>query len=349
MTGRERELAAIRHEVPDRIPVDVIVNETLPALAGHLGIPEDQVDIRLGRDGRILWPEYLGELPLRADGRPISPWGTVTDGQSYDTERPYPLAPDATVREIEDYAWPDPARFDYAGTAATARMLGRDFAVRGPGWTPLFCRACDLIGMENALVAMAVEPVRFDALLDNIFVRSMEVFRRLLDACGDAMPIFTMGDDFATQRGMLMSPELWRKFLKPRYAGIFAMAKAKGKHVWFHSCGDVTAVLGDFVDIGVDVWETVQLHTLPMTPRELKREYGRHLTFFGGINTQRLPFATPEQIRAEVADVIRALGEGGGFICGPDHHTKPDVPPQNSVALFDAATSFRAAGYTAAG
>ena len=98
----------------------------------------------------------------------------------------------------------------------------------------------------------------------------------------------------------------------------------------------------------MDVWETVQLHTLPMDARALKREYGRHLAFFGGVSTQRLPFATPVEVRAEVNHCIDALGEGGGYICGPDHHIKPDVPPANTVALFDAVRAYRRDGWTAA-
>jgi len=124
------------------------------------------------------------------------------------------------------------------------------------------------------------------------------------------------------------------------------MAKRMGKYVWFHSCGDITPVLGDLIDIGMDVWETVQLHTLPISPTQLKRDYGKRVTFFGGVNTQRLPFATPEQVAAETRQCIEALGPGGGYICGPDHHVKHDVPAANTVAVFDTATAFRQAGIT---
>ena len=84
----------------------------------------------------------------------------------------------------------------------------------------------------------------------------------------------------------------------------------------------------------MDVWETVQVHTLPLSPQDLKRQYGRHITFFGAVSTQRLPFSTPAQVRDEVRRCIDALGEGGGYICGPDHHVKPDVSAENTVALF---------------
>jgi uroporphyrinogen decarboxylase len=94
------------------------------------------------------------------------------------------------------------------------------------------------------------------------------------------------------------------------------------------------------------VWETVQLHALPLSPAQLKRHFGRHIAFFGGVSTQRLPFASPNDVRAETLRCIELLGEGGGYICGPDHHIKPDVPPANTLALFRAATSFQRAGYT---
>ena len=98
--------------------------------------------------------------------------------------------------------------------------------------------------------------------------------------------------------------------------------------------------LGDLIDIGMDVWETVQLHTLPMAPEVLKREYGKHVAFFGGINTQTLPFAAPDEIRREVRRKIEILGEGGGYICGPDHTINLDAPPENAAALYEAIGSF---------
>lgn len=145
----------------------------------------------------------------------------------------------------------------------------------------------------------------------------------------------------------MMDPALWRRMLKPRYAQLFALGKRHGLPIWFHSCGDITAVLPDLIDIGMDVWETVQLHTLPISPEKLKQEYGRQLTFFGGINTQQLPFMTLEQVCSSVQRVIEVLGRDGGYICGPDHHIKSDVPPANTVALFETARRFQRTGYTA--
>ena len=348
MNHRERELAAIRHEIPDRIPTDAICIENIPSVARHMGITEENVLRRLGLDGRLVGLRYLGSKCEPQTGEAVEEWGTSAF-DDYGTAHRYPLARARAVADIENHIWPDPAMYDYASAAQSASELHEEYAVRGPYWQPLFCRVCSLVGMEQALVWMLAEPRLFEAVLDGVFERTFTLCENFVRHCNAKLDIFCLGDDFASQRGMLFDPELWRRFLKPRYARIFDMAKSAGKHVWFHSCGDITAVLPDLIDIGVDVWETVQLHTLPITAEELKRQYGRHIAFFGGVSTQRLPFAEPAEVRAEVERCIRALGEGGGYICGPDHHIKPDVSAQNTVALFQAATEFSMRGYTLKG
>ena len=129
----------------------------------------------------------------------------------------------------------------------------------------------------------------------------------------------------------------WREFIKPQLGRLIELGKSLNKIIWFHSCGDITDVLPDLIDMGIDVWETVQLHTLPISPARLKSEFGRHLTFFGGINSQTLPFSTPAAIESEVKARVSVLGKGGGYICGPDHTINADVPPENTIALFRAA------------
>lgn len=345
MLPRERQLAAIRHRIPDRIPVDAIHIEIIGPLAAHLGVSEEEVPVRLGLDGRIVSAGYTGEVPGAERG--LGPWGTDAF-DDYGTGHVFPLGAAESAADVERHPWPDPARYDYAEAARRARQLSAVYAVRGPYWVPVFCQACSLMGMEEALAAMRVRPAVLEAVLERVSAHVEEHCRRLLAAAADGIDILCVGDDFAAQRGLLMAPELWRRFLKPHLARIFAVGHAAGKPVWFHSCGDITAVLPDLIDIGMDVWETVQLAALPVTASYLKREYGRHLAFFGGIHTQRLPFASPAEVADEVKRCIEALGEGGGYICGPDHHLKPDVPAATAVALFDAATDFRSPGYTRA-
>lgn len=327
MNGRARTLAAIRHQTPDRIPVDAIAVEN--------GLTLDELDL----DGRVLAAsEYHDSLPV---------WG-VESGGDYGTSRAYPLAGADSVAEVERHPWPEASRFCYAGLCDAARAAQQRHAVRGPYWVagPLFCTTCNLMGMEAALVKLLDQPAVWEACVQKVFEFSHNYVTRFVEACGEGLDILYLADDFASQRGALFQPELWRRYLKPRYAQLFAIGKQRGLPVWFHSCGDITAVLPDLIDIGLDVWETVQLHALPLSPRELKRQFGRHITFFGGVSTQRLPFASPQEVHVEVARVITELGAGGGYICGPDHHIKPDVPQENARALFDAAREFRRPGYT---
>lgn len=340
MTGRARQLAALRHEVADRTPVDAICVENIAEIAAALGIAPETVPDRLGLDGRVIAPEYAGTTGTAPDGTLLNAWGTLDTGD-YGTARWTPLADVDGIAAVERYRWPEPGAFAVDGAAAAARALGTRYAVRGPYWMPVFCRACDLFGMEEAMARLLTEPAVLEAALTRITDIVAEVCARFLDACGDDVPILCLGDDFATQRGLLIDPALWRRMVKPHLARLFALGKARGKFIWFHSCGDITAILPDLIDIGMDLWETVQLHTLPISAEQLKREYGCHLAFFGGVNTQRLPFATPEDVRDETLRCLDVLGRDGGYICGPDHHIKPDVPVANTLALFDTATAWR--------
>jgi len=345
MNSRERQLAAIRHEPTDRISVDVITIDDPAAIASHLQIESSEVMQRLGIDGRLMSAPYVGKLREPEGGVTFTEWGTPDTGD-YGTARSYPFTSSTTIAEVEKFPWPEVKDYDFNAAAETARALAPDYAVRGPYWKPLFCCACDLFGMEEAMIKMATERAVFEAVVDRAFHHAAEFYVRMLDACGDHLHILWLGDDFATQRGLMFSPTDWRRFFKARYAKLFAIAKQRGKFVWFHSCGDITAVLPDLIDIGLDVWETVQLHALPLSPAELKREYGKYLTFFGAINSQCLPFATPAAVRQEVESCIEMLGRNGGYICAPDHQIKPDVPAANVVALYDTARAFRRPGYT---
>ena len=346
MNHRERTLAAIRHSVPDRIPVDAICIENCDNVRNFLRMPEGaDVYERLGIDGRLVaaW-RYTGEMPVR-DGKTLSPWGA--EEAEYGTSHFYPLA-SASVSDVERHAWPDATLFDFDELRTSMRNWTGEYAVRGPYWpsAPLFCTTCNLMGMEEALCKMLVEPDVFEACVEQVFRFSTAYVERFIETVGPKLDILYLADDFASQRGLLMDPALWRRFLKPRYAQLFAIGKKLGLPIWFHSCGNITPVLPDLIDIGMDVWETVQLHALPMPPAELKRQYGEHITFFGGVNTQNLPFATPQQVADEVNRCVELLGQGGGYICGPDHHIKPDVPAANVVALFDTARTYARPGYT---
>ena len=339
MKPRDRQLAAIRREPTDRISIDAIHVENLDGIACLLNIPLQDVLPYLGIDGRCYAPAYKGAHRFDSDGRLLSDWGTAAV-EEYGSNNHYPFHSESTAQEVEKYQWPNPEDYDYESTMNVMRADQASYATRGPYWRPIFCTICSLMGIEDALVAMYEESAVFEAVLERVLAINYSYCKKMIDTCGDSLDILSLGDDFATQRGLMMSPKLWRKYLKPAYEKLFELGRQKGKPIWFHSCGDVSSVLSDLIDIGIDVWETVQLHTLPMTPEQLKKKYGKNLIFFGAVNTQNLPFSSVEAVREEVEHCIRVLGRDGGYICGPDHHIKPDVSPELALTLFETAKGF---------
>ena len=372
-SSRDRVLKAIGHSQPETIPVRLL---GLPNTTEWL--KRFQVDDyfslcdALGTDFVEVNPIYCG-----AKGQErLSFWGTrydcgYYDGSGYSTGRDdYPFSRVSSPAEIDRFSWPDAGDFDYEAPAALlrsvsdkARMikvmytidqksLSRGDALRGKAprdgkrgfteWIPVLNSLFNLFGFENTLLRLALEPKVIDRAIAHIEAFSLSVCRKMLDATKGVADIVWYGDDFASQKGMLFSPELWRRFFKPTYRRHFELFKSFGLKVWFHSCGTFRPVLGDLVDIGMDVWETVQAHLPGNEPEIIKREYGKDLAFFGAINTQRtLPFGTPQDVRREVRERIRVLGRGGGYICGGDHAILPDIPIDNVLAMIDEARRYR--------
>ncbi len=365
MNSRERVLKAIDHLETDITPINI------EGIYGNIDQWYERFHVetmselrdKLGGDIQGARPVYVGPNAERG----LTIWGTPiddiygVDGVGYGTDRVYPLADARTIADIEAYDWPSPDDFDYQVAAELLNRIpdskakridgkygikqeGRshaEVAVGGP-WVPLICTMFDLFGLENVLMKLHLEPKLMEAAAKKVGEFNVEFYRRMLEATKGLAQIGNFCDDFATQKGMLLSPSHWRKYLKPTYQEIFELIKSSGMKVWMHSCGSFRPVMGDLIDIGLDVWETVQLSAKGNEPDELKRTYGKHITFAGGISTQTtLPFGSTEDVRREVRQQIRVLGTDGGYICAADHGIMPDVPIDNVVAMCDEARKFR--------
>ena len=364
-TARERLLNAINHHRPESVPVHILAFDPVDRwLECYQAADIFDLRAKLGLCLQFARPVYTGpnaRLGLDIWGRSVTVMGAT--GAGYSSARgSYPLAGATSVAEIDKFPWPDPDDFDCEAVAEvlksvpdhTARKIRSVYSIerpgqtrtataRGPGsWIPLLCTVFDLVGMEETLVWLHTQPVLIEAIVAHLEAFLLGLERRQLEATRGLADIFDFGDDFASQTGMLLSPKHWRRFLKPTYAKIYALAKSYGLKVWIHSCGTFRPVLPDMIDLGMDVWETVQAHLLGNEPEVLKREYGRDLAFFGAINSQQtLPYGTPEAVRAEVRERIRVLGQEGGYICGPDHTVMADIPIENVLAMLDEAAAFR--------
>ncbi|MCL2112007.1 MAG: hypothetical protein FWH32_07170 [Clostridiales bacterium] len=336
MGSKERVLTAVSKRQPDRLPMFCGRIDDSEYWLDNFGVGSELELRRLwGLDCRKM--SYSDIFKTRQE-RTI--WGCEDDWDAgYSSTKFFPLIGAETVADIENHPWPTLEQVDFAEASRQISMLENDCAKIGSvGFQAVFCTLCDLFGMETTMLNMHLEPRLIEAALERIEHFLADTIEGILKNDADKMDFFWWGDDFATQRGMMISPEMWRKFLKPVYLRIFELIKSYGVMVWFHSCGSFAPVIGELVDGGMDVWETVQAHLKDNEPAELKRNYGGDLTFFGAINCQQtLPFGSPEDVRKEVRERFKVFGKGGGYIAGPDHSIQKNMPWQNIEALFDEA------------
>ena len=198
----------------------------------------------------------------------------------------------------------------------------------------IFEQSWYLRGMENLLTDFLSRPEMATALLDCLTELRCFQARVYAEAGVD---ILRLGDDVSTQRGMLMSPKLWRRWLKPRLARVIAAARAArpGVLVFYHSDGDCRAIVPELIEIGVDILNPVQPEC--MDPAEMKRLYGDRLSFWGTVGTQTtFPFGSPDDMRQVIRQRVDTVGRGGGLLLAPTHILEPDVPWENIEAFFAA-------------
>jgi uroporphyrinogen decarboxylase len=305
--------------------------------------PTADLDELLGVDFVRIRATYVGpELPWKPPSNRMNFFGSSDKTYADEGVVERPLRQAATVREVEAFSWPTAADHDYSQIPGRL-VAADDRAVITGGWTPTFSQLCELFGMETALYNLAAAPELIEAGAERITELVVGLLRGVHAVAHGGLLIFATADDLATQRGLMFSPETWRAYFKPRLARQFSTARELGLVTWLHACGDVSAILPDLIEIGLDVLEPTQAHLAGMQAERLKKEFGKDLTFFGAISTQRtLPFGTPDEVRAEVRERIRVLGAGGGgYIAAPDHTVLDGVPPQNVIALYDQVGSLR--------
>ncbi|MBN2269403.1 MAG: hypothetical protein JXN61_02250, partial [Sedimentisphaerales bacterium] len=198
-------------------------------------------------------------------------------------------------------------------------------------------------GLERWFIDMIENPAFCEALLDQTLKFWLDYFTAFLAEIGDIIDVVMIGDDLAGQAGLLFSPDFYRKIVKPRQKELVQHIKSlTSAKIWYHTCGSVASLIPDLLDNGIDILNPVQISAENMDPRELKAKFGNKLAFWGGaIDTQHiLPTASPEEVREHVRRNIEALKPGGGYVFNNVHNIQLGVPPENIVALFDAAYEY---------
>ena len=198
--------------------------------------------------------------------------------------------------------------------------------------------AQSLRGWERFMMDLILEPKLAEALIRKITDYHLFNLSGFLEALKDYTQIIVMGDDLGNQKGLQMSPALYRKMIKPYHQQIYEYVKLNSKlFVFLHSCGSIYPLIPDLIEIGVDILNPVQINAKEMNPKKLKDEFGHDIVFWGGgADTQGvLTFGSPEQVRNHVREMIEIFAPGGGFVFNQVHNIQANVPPENVVAMFD--------------
>jgi uroporphyrinogen decarboxylase len=342
MSSKQRVRAALRRQPVDRLPVFMWFHpDTAKTLARLLEVPAERVGEAMGNDVLQTWVNnnyaMEGIVHERQGEGHTDFWGIRWEkGGAFNQPVGFPMA-GATEEELERYRFPT-ERMDFllglmdpVVERAGEYFIGCDVS---PCAFEMYWR---LRSLEETLVDLAARP----ALAGRMLRRCGDFARALSErACRD-LPLDWLwaGDDVAGQNGMILSPAAWRELIKPVLGEIFSVGKAAGLWVAFHCCGALRPIIPDLVEIGLDVLNPVQAGCPGMEPGELKKEFGRSLSFMGGVDTQGLlPFASEAEVRRAITDLIETMTvDGGGYILAASHTIPPETPEGNIFAMYEAA------------
>jgi len=370
LTSRERVARALDHEEPDRVPMDIgggnsttLLVETYENLVEHLGVEQHDVQVGSKVDRTTILSEKV-LMTLGSDVRPIRiggfkpsatrnsdpdklvdefgiEWRKINfPGGYYWEVLKSPLA-EAETSDLDSFSWPNPEDpFLYNGLEEEIHTLFHDstFSIMGDCgfkgfWEPYFL----MRGLEQAFVDLLQNKSFFHKVMGILLEINTRTADRFLEITGPYLSVFRTSDDLATQTSLMMSPNTYREMIKPYHKEFFSFIKQRtDAKIFFHSCGNITELIDDLIEAGIEVLNPIQVSAIP-DPASLKSKYGDQLSFWGGIDTQLvLPTGSPEDVKKEVKLRISQFGDGGGYIASAVHNLQPDVPPKNILAMCEA-------------
>ena len=356
MTSKERVLLAINHKEPDRVPLDFYATpEVWQKLREFLRVDDNEGVLQHFQiDFRFVEPSYKGlreniscdfdiysKQHKFTDGTWEDFWGIRYKPQKYnkgfyDEVCFYPLAKAETVEDIENYLWPSTYWFNYSNISKDCERY-KDYAIY-TGWPSIFQLAQSLYSMDRLLLDLALKPELVKALFAKITDFYCEWLRRTLKSASGKIDLVNISDDLGTQKGLLISREMFQEFVAPYWQRIIKICKDFRVKIWLHSCGSIRDLIPDFIELGIDMLDPVQVSAEGMVPKELKKLFGDKIAFHGAIDTQQvLPHGTVEDVKKEVRQRIKELAAGGGYVLLPVHAVQPDVPLENILAVYETA------------
>ncbi len=328
------QLALVEPDLQEALGVDVACVNPDPPLSPGLATP----------------PTREGDYWATRDEWGIT-WKMPVEGGHYFDMTDQPLKAAETPEDLEKFPWPDPedpGRFATLKARADAAVLGDKKAyILGRFVAGIWETALWMCGFDKFFADMLTNERFAHALMEKITELKMRYWQKALEAVGDNVLLVSEADDLATQQSLLCSVDLYRSMVHPYHKKLFSFIKATARspvHIFYHSCGAVRPLIPLLIEEGVDVLNPVQVSARDMDTRELKREFGRDMTFWGGgVDTQRvLPSGSPAEVRDEVRRRIEDLAPGGGFVFATVHNVQSDVSPENIMAMWSALREFGA-------
>ena len=339
MTPAERWQAVLERRPTDRVPMDYwTTDEAHERLMRHLGMNDE-------------WELYRRlhiDRPYSVVGRYIGPaiptghdvFGTRYRDVDYGSGKyaevaSHPLAKYESVEEIKaNYRWPSPDWWTYDHLPSDIEPH-LDYPIRGGGSEP-FLTYKALRGDETAFMDMLLRPEIVHYCLDQLFDLAYQKTQRIYEAIPDRVMITYTAEDMGSQEGLLFSPKQIHEFLIPRMKRIIDLAHSAGAYAFYHSDGAVRRILPDMIKAGIDILNPIQWNCKGMAREGLKADFGDQVIFHGGVDNQyTLAFGSVDEVRQEVLDDIRILGQDGGYILAPCHNIQPVSPPENIVTMYD--------------
>ncbi len=341
MNPKERVIAQIRHIETDFIPYTLSLGDEFDKASGS-GVLK-RVNAYYGNDS---WQSRLDSHIIRVETthRVVKrEAGAAIAVDNYGTEwrldrRPWHvLKPALEKPDLSNYRFPDVETLfdaDWRERALQEINVNMDHFLVPDFSFGLFERTWAMRGFENALVDSVANVDFYQELIEGIFRLQMDILDKLLPLPFDGI---MFGDDWGHQGGIIIGAERWRRYFKPYVAQLYQKVREAGKYTLNHICGSVVEILPDLIEIGLDVYQSVQPEAKNNSPYHLKELYGKDITFWGGLGSQSIiPFGSPSEIRREVRNLCRRMGKGGGYILAPAKGLQPETPTENAVAVIEA-------------
>ena len=350
MTSKQRVLAAVNHQVSDRTPITFDAEkEVYEKLYAHLKIDSKEAMFdRLNCDTWMIIPRNFScwESDADQDVR-TNIWGYQTTVTSYaqgtyDELTFSPLADKNDVSHIKKHEWPPDDALDFSHFSSEAQAH-QDRAIIGVFTHGTYTVASFVRGMENLLTDLAFSKPYVEHLFNTINERMLYFLDNMLEKHSRGIDIVYLADDYCSQRGPLFSPAIFREFVFPYLREVADRVHRHNKKFLLHVCGAVRPLLPMIIDAGVDMLEPIQVRAQGMQTQALKRDFGRDLCLYGGVDLQEvLCNSTPQDVSDEVKNLIDTLGQDGGYILGPGHtYIQVDAPIPNILAMYETADQYR--------